>query len=138
MDIKFDKIKTLTIDGKNYDINEIYAFDIAEVEKKESLRIITQNAEITLLSTKSKEEIIKALNELYNNLKNSDCKNFTLLDDVIVNLALIKDSFYGKGCIVIEFENKTLNKQVDKALQSAFLNDYDNYVSDNLSATFKN
>lgn len=137
MNIAYDGKEKLIIDGVEHKIDDIYAFDISTSEDTNHITIVKKNEEIKLLSYKNKEETVNELKNMFKAIRLADCSQFEILDSVIVNMDKINDVGYGKDFIMIEFDDRSFTKKIDKVSKSGFLKKYDNYFAVNQNNTIK-
>lgn len=133
MKIDFDGNKTLVIEGKEFDVNEIYAFDIAHINNYNHLRLIKKTQEIDVFSSEDPDECIDKLMILKSQLRDLKCEQFALIDYVIVNMDKINNVCEGKRRILVEFDDRSFTKEVDIASRAAFVKTFDRYLASNMS-----
>ena len=135
MGIEFDGHKTLTIHGIKHNVDDICAFDIANINDYNHVRLIKKNEEIVLHKSWDVEDCIKHLMVIKRQVRKLNCKQFELLDYVIVNMDKIQYVGQTKHAILIEFDARSFTKEVDIASKTAFIKTFDRYLASNMSNT---
>ena len=135
MHIEFDGKETLTIGGVKHNIGDIYAFDIANINDYNHVRLIKKTENVILHKSADAQDCIKQLIVIKRQLRKQNCEQFELIDYVIVNMDKIYYVGQSKNSILIEFDDRSFTKQVDVASKTAFIKTFDRYLASNMSNT---